>query len=209
MLKIWGRKTAINVQKVLWACGELGLDYQREDAGLAFGVVDQPFYLAMNPNGRVPTIEDDGFVLWESNAILRYLAAKHGDGNATSLYPAEPRARAIVEQWMDWQIFSLWPQVAPLYLALHRPPPEGVKAATIAGYVARSNQAWQIVDRQLATRDYIAGSSFTLADISIGMWLYRWFEMDIERENLPALERYYERLRQREPFRTHIMQPFK
>lgn len=210
MLKIWGRKSAINVQKVLWACGELGLDYEREDAGLQFGIVDQPFYLAMNPNGRVPTIEDDGFTLWESNAILRYLAAKYGPAaRKEGLYPADPKARAVVEQWMDWQIFTLWPSVVAIYLGLHRPPPGGVAPETIQGHVIRAHQTWRIVESRLSQNSYMAGRDFTLADICIGMWLFRWFEMEIEREDLPALRRYYDRLQQRDGFRTHIMQPFK
>jgi glutathione S-transferase len=210
MLKIWGRDTAINVQKVLWGCGELGLEYDRVDAGLQFGVVDQPFYLTMNPNGRVPTIEDDGFVLWESNSILRYLASKYGPRNGNNrLYPSDLQARAVVEQWMDWQLFTLWPAVVAIFLGLHRPPPGGVSAESIQGHVGRAHQAWRIVEKRLDGRDYITGKDFTLADICVGMWLYRWFEMDIRRESLPGLEAYYQRLQQREPFRTHVMQPFK
>ena len=210
MLKIWGRKNAINVQKVLWGCAELGLEYERADAGLQFGVVDQPFYLAMNPNGRVPTIEDDGFTLWESNSILRYLASKYGSRNGKeALYPSDPQARATVEQWMDWQLFTLWPPVVAIFLGLHRPPPGGVSAESIRGHVGRAHDAWRIVESRLGKTEYMAGDGFTLADICVGMWLYRWFEMDIEREKLPALEAYYERLQQRDPFRAHVMQPFK
>ena len=210
MLKIWGRKNAINVQKVLWGCGELALEYERVDAGLQYGVVDQPFYLAMNPNGRVPTIDDNGFTLWESNSILRYLASKYGAPNGKSrLYPSDLQARAVVEQWMDWQLFSLWPPVVAIYLGLHRPPPGGISAESIQTQVDRAHQAWRIVDSRVKTQDYMAGDEFTLADICVGMWLYRWFEMDIQRESLPSLEAYYQRLQEREPFRMQVMQPFK
>ena len=120
MLKLWGRVNSINVQKVLWALEELKVPYERTDAGMAFGVVNEPFYKKMNPNSRVPTIDDDGFVLWESNAIVRYLAAKHGAG---TLCPSDPRQRADSDRWMDWASNHVAPVITPVFWGLIRTPP--------------------------------------------------------------------------------------
>src|SRR5262245_26604845 len=130
MLKIYGRTTSINVMKVLWTCGELGLEYEREDKGNSYGrsrttdterpPIDDPKYLALNPNGRIPTIDDDGFVLWESNSIVRYLASRYGKGN---LWPSDPCKRADSERWMDWQLSVFILAVNPVFLHLVRTPP--------------------------------------------------------------------------------------
>lgn len=204
MLKIWGRANSSNVQKVLWCCAELGLDYERIDAGLAFGVVDQPDYLALNPNGRVPTIEDDGFVLWESNAILRYLAGKYG---GDSLWPDDPRTRADADRWMDWQTTGFWPALTPAFFGLVRTPEEQRDGAAIQASVDATTVFAKILDGQLAGKDFVVGATFTLADVALGIVANRWFTLAIERPALANLEAWYGRLNERAGFRKHVSHP--
>src|SRR6266853_3212134 len=148
MLKLWGRINSINVQKVLWALAELKVPYERTDAGLQFGVVNEPFYRRMNPNGRVPTIEDDGFVLWESNAIVRYLAAKHAAG---SLWPEDLRVRAEADRWMDWSNTTFWPALRTLFLGLVRTAPEKRDPQALAQSRLKTDEVLRIVDTHLGT----------------------------------------------------------
>lgn len=204
MLKIWGRRNSINVQKVLWCCGELGVEYERIDAGLAFGVNDTSEYKAMNPNGLVPTIDDAGFVLWESHAIVRYLARKHGSG---TLWPEEPRAAADADRWMEWYSTTLWLNVRPIFHTLVRTAPEKRNMALVEEHRKLLAGNWAIVDAQLARNDYVAGSSFTVGDIPLGVAAYRWFNLPIERVSLPNVERWYERLKQRPVFKECCMLP--
>ena len=204
MLKIWGRRNSINVQKVLWCCGELGIEYERIDAGLAFGVNNTPEYKAMNPNGLVPTIDDDGFVLWESHAIVRYLARKHGTG---TLWPDEPRTAADADRWMEWYSTTLWLNVRPIFHTLVRTPPEKRNMALVEEHRKLLAANWSIVDAQLARNDYLAGSSFTIGDIPMGVAAYRWFNLPIERVSLPNVERWYQRLTQRPAFKKSCMLP--
>ncbi|WP_043336999.1 glutathione S-transferase family protein [Belnapia moabensis] len=203
MLRLWGRTTSSNVMKLLWLCEELRLPYERIEAGGEHGRTAEPGYLAMNPNGTVPTIEEpDGFSLWESNSILRYLVATHAPGN--SLHPAEPRARADVERWMDWQLASLnAPMVTIFFTYVRTPEAERDHAATARARDA-AERLWAMVDRQLAGRDYVAGD-FSLADIALGPYLHRWFALPIARAPMPRLEAWYARLRERHPgFATHV-----
>ncbi len=204
MLKIWGRANSTNVQKVLWCCGELGIDFRRIDAGGGFGLVDTPEYARRNPNRLVPVIDDDGFVLWESNAIVRYLAAKHGTG---TLCPAEPRTRAAADRWMDWQATTVAPPLIFAFKALIRTPPEARDMAALAETVAKMDAAWRIFDRRLAESAYAAGDAFTMGDIPLGCMAYRWFTMDLERPDLPSLRDWYHRLTARPAFRQHVMLP--
>jgi glutathione S-transferase len=204
MLKVWGRKNSINVQKVLWCCDELNLDYERIDAGGEFGLNREPEYLAMNPNGLIPTISDDGFVLWESNAIVRYLASKHGAG---TLYPEDLRHRADADRWMDWHITEVYRHLGPVFLGLVRTPPEERDESTIEASRQQAAEAWKILDDQLSGRAYITGSSFTMADIPLGAAVYRWYELDIERPETPNLEAWYGRLRERPAYRERVMLP--
>ncbi len=205
MLKIWGRTDSYNLQKVMWCVAELGLAHERIDAGGAFGVTDRPEYRAMNPNGRVPTIDDDGFILWESNAIVRYLAAHHGMG---TLCPADPRARAEADRWMTWQSATVGRNLRGLIHAMFNPPPDRRDAAAAAPMVATAIEHWAILDAHLDGRAYVMGSDFTMADIPMGGYALRWFEMDIARPAMPRLEAWYDRLRGREPYRIHVMAPF-
>ena len=204
MLRIWGRKNSINVQKVLWSCGELGLQYERIDAGLAFGVNNTPEYKAMNPNGLVPTIDDDGFILWESHAIVRYLAREHGVGR---LVPEDPRIAADADRWMEWYNTTLWPNLRPIFHTLVRTPPEKRDMNLVEENRKLLAAHWRIVDAQLASREYITGKAFTMGDIPLGVAAYRWFNLSIERPALPNVERWYQRLCDRPAFKEHCMLP--
>jgi glutathione S-transferase len=204
MLKIWGRVNSFNVQKVLWCCGELGIPYQRIDAGLQFGVNHTPEYRAMNPNELIPTIADDGLVLWESNAIVRYLARKHAPG---SLCPSDAGACADADRWMDWVATTVWPDLRPAFLNLIRIAPDQRDAGAVAKSRDRFSADMSILDAQLAGRDYVTGARFTMGDIPIGIAVHRWFNIPIAREPYPHLERYYHLLRRRPAFNQHVELP--
>jgi len=204
MLKLWGRINSINVQKVLWALEELGVPYERKDAGLQFGVVNEPFYRKMNPNGRVPTIEDDGFVLWESNAIVRYLSAKHGAG---TLWPDDLRQRADADHWMDWATSTLAPAITPVFWGLIRTPPEKRDLKAIDEGAGKLGQAFEVLEQSLEGRDYVAGKPFTMGDIPLGAFVYRWYSLEVKRPRLPRVEAYYRRLQERPAYKKHVMLP--
>lgn len=201
-LRILGKASSINVRKVLWTCAEIGLAYEREDWGSGFRATDAPEFLARNPNGLVPVIEDHNGVLWESNTICRYLAAEHGRAD---LLPAAPRARAEVERWMDWQATELNGAWRFAFMGLVRRDPAfadhaGI-AASLRGWAARM----AILDGQLAaTGAYVAGRDFTLADIVLGLSVNRWLETPMDpRLAFPAIEAWYARLDPRPGFRAH------
>ncbi|HYT86451.1 MAG TPA: glutathione S-transferase family protein, partial [Burkholderiales bacterium] len=181
MLKLWGRINSINVQKVLWALEELKVPYERTDAGLQFGVVNELFYRKMNPNGRVPTIEDDGLVLWESNAIVRYLSAKHGAG---TLWPDDPRQRADADRWMDWATSTVAPAITPVFWGLIRTPPEKRALKAIDEGAKKLADAFQVLEQSLEGRDHVAGKSFTMGDIPLGTFVYRWYALEVKRPRL-------------------------
>ena len=200
-LRILGRVSSINVRKVLWTCDELGLPFAREDWGLGYQPTRSPEFLALNPNALVPVLVDDGFVLWESNTICRYLAARE---RRTDLLPADPRERARVEQWMDWQAADLNNASRYAFLGLVRHSPEHADAAAIAASVQAWNHQMLLLDAQLArTGAFVVGNTFTLADINLGLCLHRWQMAPIERPALPALAAYRERLSQRAGFLRH------
>jgi glutathione S-transferase len=204
MLKVWGRVNSINVQKVLWALDELKVAYERVDAGMAFGVVNEPFYKRLNPNSRVPTIEDDGFVLWESNAIVRYLAAKHGAG---TLWPTDLKVRADSDRWMDWISNNVNPLVTPVFWALVRTPADKRNPAQIEADAEKIAQQFQILEQCLAGRRYVAGEHFSMGDIVVGVTVYRWYALNVKRPRLANIEAYHARLTERPAFKTHVMQP--
>ena len=204
MLKLWGRINSINVQKVLWALEELKVPYERTDAGLQFGVVNEPFYRKMNPNGRVPTIEDDGLVLWESNAIVRYLSAKHGAG---TLWPDDPRQRADADRWMDWTTSTVAPAITPVFWGLIRTPPEKRDLKAIDEGAKKLADAFQVLEQSLEGRDHVAGKSFTMGDIPLGTFVYRWYALEVKRPRLAKVEAYYQRLQQRPAYKKHVMLP--
>jgi glutathione S-transferase len=204
MLKIWGRATSSNVQKVLWTCAELGVPFERVDWGGPFGGNKDPRYLALNPNGLVPTVEDGGLVIWESNTIMRYLCAKHGGGH---LHPAEPARRTDVERWMDWQLSALTQPMAAMLVGYYRTPPEKRDPAALEASRLRAVDLWRIVEAQLGHGDYLTGPALTLADICVGIWAYRWHSYPIERPSLPRLKAWYERLRTSPGFAAHVARP--
>jgi glutathione S-transferase len=186
MITLWGRKNSINVQKALWCIEELGLAYERIDAGRGYGVTDTPEYRRMNPNGLVPTIEDDGFVLWESNAIVRYLCSKHSAGE---LCPADPKVRADADRWMDWQATAFTPAFGPIFHGLVRTPGSRT-GGEIDTALAASEGFAAILDARLADRRYVAGDTFTMGDFPPGAAAFRWLNLPIERQPRPNLERY-------------------
>ena len=204
MLRIWGRSNSINVQKVLWCCEELDVRYRRVDVGGPFGGNKEPEYLRLNPNGLVPTISDGGFVLWESNAIVRYLAAKHGMG---TLYPEDLAERADADRWMDWQMGTLWANFRSAFVGLIRTLPEKRDRDDIATAISRTAENLTMLDAHLAARDYVTGPAFTMADIPLGVTAYRWFNLEIERPPMPNLEAWYERLCARFPYKATVMSP--
>jgi len=203
MLKIWGRKNSSNVRKVLWCAQELGLDYQAVDAGGAFGVVNEPHYRALNPNGLVPMIEDDGLVLWESNTIVRYLGAKHAPD--TPWYPQDPVARAKAEKWMDWTTSSLATPFRPLFWGILRTPPEQQDWVAINAAHKTCAQLLSIADEALAAQPFLSGDDVGMGDIPLGCFIYAWFEMPIERPEMRHLRAWYERLRERPAYQAAVM----
>ena len=205
LLKLWGRRSAFNVQKALWALGEVGIPFETIERGGRFGGLDEPAFLALNPNGRVPVIEDDGAVVWESNAIVRYLAARYG---ADTLQPAGLQARAIAGQWMDWTQTRLHRPFMDLFWGLVRTPPPQRQPARLSKLEAQLYDALKLLDRRLANRPYLAGNTFSLADIPAGTTLYRTFEMEIDRPPLPHVEAWYRRLCARPAYQAHVMRPF-
>jgi glutathione S-transferase len=205
MLKILGRKTSSNVMKVLWACVELDIEYERTDIGGKFGGNDTPEYLALNPNGLVPTIiEEDGFTLWESNSCVRYLASTHDFGG---LYPDDPKVRASAERWMDWQIGILSPALRPVFRGFVRTPEAERDLPSMMASRDKLSHSMSILDRYLADSAFVAGDTFTVGDIAVGIGTWRWFNLPIERESYPNLERWFEALKQRPGYQEHVMLP--
>ena len=205
MLKIWGRTTSSNVQKVLWTCAELGITYDRVDHGGPFGGNRDPEYLKLNPNGLVPTVIDGDLVMWESNTICRYLCNTHPNGG--SLYPSDFTARTHVERWMDWQLSVVGAPMGALLQGLIRSTPETRDAGAIEAARRRAIAAWEIVDDALADQPYLGGKSLSLAEIVMGTHIYRWFNYPIERPQMPRLHAWYERCLERPGFKNHIVMP--
>lgn len=203
MLTIWGRASSINVMKVLWTCSEIDVAYERIDAGREFGNISHPDFLGMNPNGRVPVLNDDGFILWESNPIIRYLSYKYA---LSRLYPTDVRQRALAEQWMDWQQTSIAPALAWPFQALVRGDPAYQDEARVAQAAAELNRLWGLLDAHLAERRFVLGEQFSMADIPLGAALWRWTNMALPRRRLPHLTAWQARLRSREGFLQHVMQ---
>ncbi len=203
MLKIWGRKNSSNVRKALWAAEELGLAYEAIDAGGAFGVVDTPEYRAMNPNGRVPVIEDEGLVLWESNAIVRYLLARHAPDSPW--YPADPRTRATADKWMDWTSSSFAGPFRTVFWGVLRTPAEKQDWTAINAAIKECDELLNMADHALISQPYLSGNEIGMGDIPLGSFIYAWFEMPIERAPQPHLQAWYERLKQRPAYQKAVM----
>jgi glutathione S-transferase len=205
-LKIWGRANSVNVQKVLWCLRELDLTYERIDAGMAFGRNTEPDYLAMNPNGRVPTLVDGDFVLWESNSVMRYLVLAYGKGS--SIYPGEPKRRASIDRWLDWTLSTLQPVDRPVFWALVRTPVEKRDMVAIQKDVDAEAVQWRIVDKQLATRRFVEGDDFSIADIALGAYARRWFGVEgVSKPRLTNLERWFAQFSSRPGFQQFIAPP--
>jgi glutathione S-transferase len=201
MLKIWGRATSSNVQKVLWCCAELDIEFERLDVGGPFGGNRDPDYLAMNPNGLVPTVKDGDLVMWESNTICRYLAVTR---NGDRLYPRDAAARTHVERCMDWQLAVIGPPMGQLLFGLVRSTPETRDPGAIEAARRRAATAWTIVEDAVKDRPYLAGDHLSLAEIVLGTQIYRWFAFPIERPELPNLRAWYDRMHQRPGFKKYI-----
>ena len=202
MIKIWGRNTSSNVQKVMWAVGEMGLPHERIDIGGPFGKNREPAYLAMNPNGLVPTLEEeDGFLLWESNSIVRYLAAKHRAG---VLEPADLRTRARASAWMDWQLSVLGPAIFDCFWGLIRTPQEKRNHAAIEESKKKTTAAVAILDSQLAKTAYLAGGAFSYGDIPAAVLCNRYRALVPERPAFPHFERWFAAIAARQAFKEQV-----
>lgn len=201
MLRILGKPSSINVRKVLWTCVELDIAHEIELWGSDHRDTKVPEFRALNPNAMVPVIIDEGFALWESNTICRYLASSRG---STSLLPASPRERACVEQWMDWQVAELNPSWRYPFLSLVRGSAEHQDPRLLQAGINGWNRHMDILEARLhKTGAFVAGDQFTLADIVLGLSTHRWFMTPMKRPTLPAVEAYYDRLNQRNGFQLH------
>jgi len=203
MVKIWGRVNSVNVKKALWCLEELGLPYERIDAGMQHGVVNTPEYRRMNPTGLVPTLEEDGFTLWESHSIVRYLSARYGAG---TLCPSDPRTRASAERWMDWA-FAFQAAMRNVFWGLIRTAPDTRDAKAIEEGRAKTAGLLPSLEQTLAEQPYVAGESFTMGDIPIGCEVQRWMRVPIERPSFPAVEAWFARLGERSAFRKVVDLP--
>lgn len=204
MLTIWGRTNSLNVQKVMWTVAELGLAHERIDAGGSFGGLDEPAFIAMNPNRLIPVIRDGEAVIWESNAIVRYLAARHGAGG---LWPEDPALRAEADRWMDWQLTTAQPAMGPVFMGLVRTPPEQRDLAAIRRQAQRLGETMQVLDGHLAGRRFVGGDVLTMGDVPVGCVAWRFLNLDITRPELPNLARWYGELQEHEAYRRHVMLP--
>ena len=205
-LTIWGRSNSVNVQKVLWCLRELDLPYERIDAGMAFGKNNEPAYLAMNPNGRVPTLVDGDFVLWESNSVMRYLCMAYGANSP--IYPQAPKERTAVDRWLDWTLSTLQPVDRPVFWALVRTPPEKRDLVQIQKDADAEAVVWRMVEGQLATRKFMEGDQFTLADIAVGAYARRWLGVEgVTKPDLPNLTRWFAQFADRPGFVQFIAPP--
>ena len=203
MVKIWGRANSVNVKKALWCAEELGLKYERIDAGMQFGVVNTPEYRRMKPMGLVPTLEDEGFVLWESHAIVRYLCARHSAGK---LWPSDLRQRADADRWMDWA-FTFLNAFRPVFWGLVRTPPEKRDMAAIEEARKKCAELAGVLDSGLAGRRYVAGDAFTMGDIPVGCHMQLWMRLPIERPQHPNLAAWFARLCERAAYRKVVDVP--
>ncbi len=205
MLRVWGRANSSNVMKLLWVLEALGLPYERIDAGGKFGKTDTPEYLAMNPTGLVPTLVDGDYLLWESNAIMRYLCTTYAP--ESSLYPPDTRLRGSIDRWMDFQQIKFNPPMTVIFLGLVRTPEAERDNAAIDAAVMATGKVLGVVEAELAKHAYVAGEQLTLADIVLGIHVHRWFTLPIERHDLPALKAWYDRLLQMPIYAQHIAIP--
>lgn len=204
MLTIWGRKTSSNVQALMWCVDELDLTYRRHDLGHRFGGLDAPEFAALNPNRTIPVLRDgDGPALWETGAILRYLAARYG---SDEFWPRDPARRAEVDKWAEWAKLNVAMRfTVPVFWQTVRTPAATRDHDAIRAAVRTLEDNLSIADQQLARQNWLAGDRFTLADIQLGHVLYRYFDIGGERASLPHLRKYYDALSERPAYRAHVM----
>ncbi len=205
MRTLLGRANSSNVMKVIWLLEELQLPYVRQDIGGPFGGTATPEYRALNPNGVIPTLVEDGYSLWESNVILRYLAAANAPGH--SVWPHEGRGRADVDRWMDWQQTTLNRPQSIVFQGLVRIPEAKRDRAAIQAAADELRLHYGLLDAVLAERAFVAGAVFTLADIAIGVHVHRWLSFDLLRPHHPHLRAWYDRLLTRPAYALHVAQP--
>jgi len=204
MITIWGRTNSLNVQKVLWGLQELGLPYERINAGLQYGVNDTPAFKAMNPNGLIPVLKEDDFILWESHAILRYLAAQHGRG---SLWPKSDRVAAHADQWMDWCNSIVWPHMRPVFHNLVRAPVDQRDMQAVAAGATGLAASFLILDEHLKKYPFVAGDVFTIGDIPLALLFYRWVSLVNDRPVTLALDQWFARVSSRDGYVKHCAAP--
>ena len=205
MLEVWGRKNANQVIQVLWTLSELGIEYKRHSIGTESGDLETEDYKSLNPNSKIPTIRDNGFVLWESHAVIRYLAKQYGFG---SLYPEDIQKAAISDQWMTWSTDSFMGTFFPVFWQLVRTEAKNRDYAKIAEMAKQSSSILKVLNEHLVNNQFVAGDDFTFGDIPLGVLIHKYFVLDIERPPLPGVEAWYQRLSMRSAFKEHAMQPF-
>ena len=205
MLEVWGRRNSSNVMAVTWTVGELELDHIRHNVGGSFGGLDTAEYLDLNPNAKIPTINDNGCILWESNTIVRYLCSQYG---SETLCPEDPCLRAQAEQWMDWVKTTFYPAFHSIFFGLIRTPADKRNQQAIDQAIPAAGKLLEIVEHHLNNQDYMAGDDLTMGDIPLGACIYRYFSLDIERPPLPNVEAWYQRLCNRAAYKENVMIPF-
>lgn len=201
MLRVWGRKNSINVQKVMWCVGELGLEHERIDAGLQYGVVNEDSYRDLNPNALVPTLEDGDLTVWESHAVVRYLCATYSNGD---MWPEDPAARSVADRWMDWLYTHFFLPHRVVFWGLIRTPEADRDMDAIRNQIKEGGERLKVLDAQLEGKSFIAGEALTIGDVPMGCMAHRWFTMDIDRPSLPNVETWVARLRERPAFHEHV-----
>ena len=206
MLTVWGRRSSFNLQKVMWLIGELELKHQHIQAGGQFGGLDSPGFRAMNPIGRIPVIDDSGTIVWESHAILRYLAARYGQ---EKFWSDDPGERSQSDRWMDWSQTTLQPDfLIGVFWGLYRTPDAQRDWPAVHDKIARCANHFRLLDEVLTGRKFLCGNYLTLADIPVGTSLFRYFELEIDRPSIPNVEARYGRLQARAAYRESVMVPF-
>lgn len=202
MIEIWGRSNSINVQKIMWTVAELDIDHVRHDAGMAFGVVGTEEFAAMNPNRKVPTIKDGDLILWESNAIVRYLAAKYG---GSTFWREDAGKRALLDRWHDWAATAIMVDLKPIFWGMIRTPEADRNMDEINAAIDAAGKTMAILDSALTNSQYLESDALSFADIPAGVATYRYFALPIDRPSLPQVEAWYARLTERPAFREHVM----
>lgn len=205
-LTVWGRRDAFNVQKVMWLVGELNLSHHHISIGGRFGGLNTPQFLAMNPHGHIPVISDNGNVVWESHSILRYLAARYGRDR---FWSNSEVARLHIDPWMDWQQTALQPDfLTGVFWGYYRTPEKDRDWLAINASIERCNQHFILLDSILKDQYFLVGNSISLADITVGTTLYRYFEININKPIIKHVDAWYQRLRDRPAYEKHVMIPF-